>query len=455
MHSHAERGNDHARGASMTSVLSAKLLQTLAPWRSASAWHIAFSGGLDSTVLLHLLATLANTDTLPPLSAIHVHHGLQAAADAWPSHCQAVCDRLGVPLRVMRVHVQPGASLERAARDARYQAFSEATGAGEVLLTGQHRDDQAETLLFRLLRGAGVRGLAAMPAHRPLAGGHLVRPLLKASRAELEAYAREHQLAWIEDPSNADPRFSRNYLRHRVFPALTQRWPQAVSSLARTAEHLSEAQGLLDELARMDLQTADQPSPFPWLALPSLVLAPLRELSDARQRNVLRHWLTPLTRLPDSDHWAGWYSLRDAKGDAQPLWRLADGQLHRCGERLWWLPTTWSEFSDASVSWPCPQNPLELPGNGQLKFIGKAPEGPFVVRYRQGGEIIEVPGRGRRDLKRLLNECGLPGFVRGRLPLLYQGEQLLAVPSLAGLWAMPPRDWQLDWMPQTCDQGLS
>ncbi|MGX5793318.1 tRNA lysidine(34) synthetase TilS [Pseudomonas sp. E2-15] len=439
----------------MTSVLSAKLLQTLAPWRSASAWHIAFSGGLDSTVLLHLLATLANTDTLPPLSAIHVHHGLQAAADAWPSHCQAVCDRLGVPLRVMRVHVQPGASLERAARDARYQAFSEATGAGEVLLTGQHRDDQAETLLFRLLRGAGVRGLAAMPAHRPLAGGHLVRPLLKASRAELEAYAREHQLAWIEDPSNADPRFSRNYLRHRVFPALTQRWPQAVSSLARTAEHLSEAQGLLDELARMDLQTADQPSPFPWLALPSLVLAPLRELSDARQRNVLRHWLTPLTRLPDSDHWAGWYSLRDAKGDAQPLWRLADGQLHRCGERLWWLPTTWSEFSDASVSWPCPQNPLELPGNGQLKFIGKAPEGPFVVRYRQGGEIIEVPGRGRRDLKRLLNECGLPGFVRGRLPLLYQGEQLLAVPSLAGLWAMPPRDWQLDWMPQTCDQGLS
>ncbi|KAF2407689.1 tRNA(Ile)-lysidine synthase [Pseudomonas antarctica] len=455
MHSHAERGNDHARGASMTSVLSAKLLQALAPWRNAPAWHVAFSGGLDSTVLLHLLATLANTDTLPPLSAIHVHHGLQAAADAWPGHCQAVCDSLGMPLRVMRVQVQSGASLERAARDARYQAFTEVIGAGEVLFTGQHRDDQAETLLFRLLRGAGVRGLAAMPAHRPLAGGHLVRPLLKASRAELEAYAREHQLAWIEDPSNADPRFSRNYLRHRVFPVLTQRWPQAVSSLARTAEHLSEAQGLLDELARMDLQTADQPSPFPWLALPSLVLAPLRELSDARQRNVLRHWLTPLTRLPDSDHWAGWYSLRDAKGDAQPLWRLADGQLHRCGERLWWLPTTWSEFSDASVSWPCPQNPLELPGNGQLKFIGKAPEGPLAVRYRQGGEIIEVPGRGRRDLKRLLNECGLPGFVRGRLPLLYQGEQLLAVPTLAGLWAMSPGDWQLHWMPQTCDQGLS
>ena len=439
----------------MKPTLPAKLLQTLAPWRNAPAWHIAFSGGLDSTVLLHLLASLANTENFPPLSAIHVHHGLQAAADAWPNHCQTVCDSLGVPLRVMRVQVQLGASLERAAREARYQAFTKVTGAGEVLLTGQHRDDQAETLLFRLLRGAGVRGLAAMPVHRPLADGHLVRPLLEASRAELEAYAREHQLAWIEDPSNADPRFSRNYLRHRVFPALTQRWPQAVASLARTAEHLSEAQGLLDELAIMDLCAADQPSPFPWLALPSLALAPLRELSDARQRNALRHWLTPLTRLPDSDHWAGWYSLRDAKGDAQPLWRLADGQLHRCGERIWWLPTTWSEFSDAMVSWPDPQNPLELPGNGQLKFIGSAPEGLLSVRYRQGGEIVEVPGRGRRDLKRLLNERAVPGFIRGRLPLLYKGEQLLAVPTLAGLWASASGDWQLHWMTQICDQGLS
>ncbi|MCK1785716.1 tRNA lysidine(34) synthetase TilS, partial [Pseudomonas sp. TNT11] len=248
---------------------------------------------------------------------------------------------------------------------------------------------------------------------------------------------------------------SRNYLRHRVFPRLTERWPQAVASLARAAEHLSEAQGLLDELAGIDLQAADQPSPFPWLRLPSLALAPLCELSDARQRNALRHWLNPLTRLPDSDHWAGWHSLRDAKLDAQPLWRLADGDLHRCGERIWWLPSSWSEFSDVSVSWPQPQNPLELPGNGQLRLIGEVPDGVLQVRYRQGGEIIDIPGRGRRDLKRLLNESGLPGFVRGRLPLLYRGEQLLAAPSLAGLWNVSNDGWQLHWMPQTCDQGLS
>ncbi|WP_431701963.1 tRNA lysidine(34) synthetase TilS [Pseudomonas sp. BR20] len=439
----------------MKPTLPAKLLQALSPWRNAPAWHIAFSGGLDSTVLLHLLASLAKSETLPPLSAVHVHHGLQAVADAWPSHCQSVCDSLGVPLRVMHVHVQPGASLERAAREARYQAFTEMARVGEAVLTGQHRDDQAETLLFRLLRGAGVRGLAAMPAHRPLAGGFLVRPLLDVSRVELEAYAGDHQLKWIEDPSNADPRFSRNYLRHRVIPTLTERWPQAVSSLARTAEHLGEAQALLGELACMDLQAADQPSRFPWLLLPSLALGPLRELSDARQLNALRHWLAPLTRLPDSDHWAGWYSLRDAKGDAQPLWRLADGELHRCGERIWWLPGVWSEFSHGSVSWPDPRNPLELPGNGLLKIIGKAPEGPLEVRYRQGGEMLDVPGRGRRDLKRLLNECGVPVFVRGRLPLLYQGEQLLGVPHLTGLRGAPREGWQLDWIPQTCDQGLS
>jgi len=439
----------------MKPILPANLLKKLAPWRNAPAWHIAFSGGLDSTVLLHLLAFLANTETLPPLSAVHVHHGLQAAADAWPAHCQSICDNLGVPLSVKRVQVQPGASLERAAREARYRAFAEVTGAGEVVLTGQHRDDQAETLLFRLLRGAGVRGLAAMPVQRPLAGGYLVRPLLDVSREALEVYAHEHQLKWIEDPSNADSRFSRNYLRHRVLPALTERWPQAVTGLARTAEHLGEAQGLLDELALLDLQAASKASAFSWLGLPSLALAPLCELSDARQRNALRHWLAPLTRLPDSDHWAGWHSMRDAKGDAQPLWRLADGELHRCGQRIWWLPSTRSEFSDATVSWPDPQNPLELPGNGQLTLTGEAPEGPLEVRYRQGGEILEVPGRGRRDLKRLLNESGVPGFVRGRLPLLYQGEQLLGVPSLAGLWPAPSDDWQLHWMPQTCDQGLS
>ena len=210
--------------------MSTLLLQALGPWRNAKAWHVALSGGLDSTVLLHLLVQLRKTHSLPPITAVHVHHGLQAAADAWPAHCQALCKGLGVPLQVIAVQVQAGASVERAARDARYQAFTAISGAGEVLLLGQHRDDQAETLLFRLLRGAGVSGLAGMPRQRRLGAGHLCRPLLDVSRAQLESYARAQGLSWIEDPSNSQTDFSRNFLRHEVLPVLARRWPQAAGT---------------------------------------------------------------------------------------------------------------------------------------------------------------------------------------------------------------------------------
>ncbi|SEE15300.1 MULTISPECIES: tRNA lysidine(34) synthetase TilS [Pseudomonas] len=435
--------------------LPVRLLLNLKPWRNATTWRIAFSGGLDSTVLLHLLANLAKNEHLPELKAIHIHHGLQAVADTWPEHCQSVCDGLGVPLQVVHVQVQPGASLERAARDARYGAFIEATQANEVLLTAQHRDDQAETLLFRLLRGAGVRGLSGVPSQRALGRGHLLRPLLDVSRAELEAYATGHQLRWIEDPSNQDHQFSRNYLRHQVLPVMTARWPQAVASMARSAAHLSEARGLLDELAHIDLAHALTDSEFDWLGVPSLELSPIAKLSAARQRNAMSHWLAALTRLPDSDHWSGWEDLRDATGDARPIWRLADGELHRAGGRIWWLSGRWRRPALDVGRWADPSQALVLPDNGVLTFTGQPPEGPLHIRYREGGETMNLPDRGHRDLKRLLNERGVPGFVRGRLPLLYRGEQLLAVANLRGLNGCEQDGWNLHWQPPNEDQGLS
>lgn len=429
-------------------------MSSLEPWRNAAHWRIAFSGGLDSTVLLHLLAHLARHHSLPALSAIHIHHGLQAAADAWPEHCQSVCDALGVSLQVIRVSVQPGASLERAAREARYAAFMSLTEADDVLLTGQHRDDQAETLLFRLMRGAGVRGLSAMPAQRPLGQGTLLRPLLDATRAELEAYARAHQLHWIEDPSNEDRQFSRNYLRHQVLPLLTARWPQAQASMARSAAHLHEAQGLLDELAQLDLAQAATPSGFPWLDLPSLELVPLANLSAARQRNALSHWLAPLTRLPDTDHWSGWDNLCGAASDASPVWRLADGEVHRSAGRIWWLNGDWLRAPAVSVDWHDPSMPLPLANNGRVMFSGQTPIGPLRIGYRQGGEVMHLADRGHRDLKRLLNERAVPGFVRGRLPLLFRGAELLAVANLPGLDGQGADGWKLHWQPTDEDQGL-
>ncbi|WP_369987781.1 tRNA lysidine(34) synthetase TilS [Pseudomonas xanthosomatis] len=428
------------------------LSSQLAPWLSAPAWHIAFSGGLDSTVLLHLLADYRRTHATPPLRAIHVHHGLQAAADTWPEHCRAVCQAFGVELDIVNVKVAPGASLEQAARDARYGAFEKLLVPGEVLFTGQHRDDQAETLLFRLLRGAGLRGLAAMPETRALGQGRLVRPLLRVARRQLQAYAEERGLVWVEDPSNADTGFARNFLRGEVLPLLHARWPQAEGNLARAAQHLGEAQGLLDELAVTDLAAAGGAEPWPWLGLASLDIATLATLSPARQRNALQYWLSARTRLPDSRHWAGWDDLRDAAADATPVWRLTDGQLLRSHGRIWWLSGAWLQPVTGGQAWPEPGRPLHLPGNGSVRLAGEPAGQGLRIAYRVGGEVMQVPGRGRRDLKRLLNEAQLPHFVRPRLPLLYCGDQLLAV---ANLPALGGANCQLHWQPPTNVQGLS
>ncbi|MDU9393183.1 tRNA lysidine(34) synthetase TilS [Pseudomonas sp. zfem002] len=428
--------------------LASRVQDKLAPWRDAPGWCVALSGGLDSTVLLHLLAGLSDR---PALRAVHVHHGLQQVADTWPEHCRRLCDALGVELLVRHVRVEEDASIEQAARNARYGAFSEVLQTGEILLTGQHREDQAETLLLRLLRGAGLRGLMAMPGQRSLGAGSLVRPLLDISRDELLRHAQAHGLSWIEDSSNADTRFNRNYLRHQVFPALASRWPQASRSLARAAGHLAQAGELLDELAREDLVQAQVPGDFPWLGLPSLHLPGLAHLSPARQRNAMQSWLARFTRLPDTDHWAGWNDLRDARADASPIWKLTDGELHRAGERIYWLSGNWLGAPGEAAYWNDPRQALELAGNGRVFLTGNLPQEGLRIAYRQGGESMTLPGRGRRDLKRLLNERQVPCFVRSRLPLLFAGERLVAVANLPDL---TDGDLQLVWRVPTSEQGL-
>jgi len=410
----------------------------LALWPNAAALRVAFSGGLDSTVLLHALAQLADQEKRPPLSAIHIAHGLQKEAEDWPRHCQRFCQTLGIPLQIISVKVDTRvASLERAAREARHSAFATQLNRGELLLLAQHQDDQAETLLLRLLRGAGVRGLAAMPKSRPLGQGHLLRPLLNCSRQMLENYAKAEGLSWIEDPSNQDTRFARNHLRQNVLPTLRQHWPAASRTIARASEHLCEAQQLLEELAESDLASAQTRSPWPWLKLPSLELAPLLALSAARQRLALRHFLAPLTWLPDSRHFAGWQALKTATHDANPIWKLQNGELHRAAGRLWWLSGNWLKPPAAPPAWHNPKQPLRLPGNGELRLIGPPPAGALQVRYRSGGERLLLPGRGSRDLKRLLNEQRLPAFIRPRLPLLYCQDKLIAVANLPMTPALP------------------
>lgn len=422
------------------------ILDKLLPWRDKSSFCIAFSGGMDSTVLLHAIARLAKQHRLPQLRAIYIQHGLQEAAQAWPAHCQRVCAELQMPLSVIEVNVAQTASVERAAREARYAAFAEHLHSDEVLLMAQHLDDQAETVLFRLLRGAGVSGLRGIPAQRALRVGYLLRPLLGLSRQQLQSYAQQQGLQWIEDPSNASDGFARNYLRQQIIPCLQTRWPALRSTLQRSAQHMQEAQHLLDELAELDLKHAQPQASLAWLHLPSLDLTVVRDLSLARQKNLLRYWLAAFTLPPDSAHWQSWQTLRDAKSAAKPLWRLQQGALLRSQNTVYWLPQDYLDEPPAlSLTIACAGR-YQLAHNGFLIVSGEL-HAPLQISYRQGTERLLIAGRGHRDVKRLLQEEGIPAFLRGRLPLVFQQDQLVAIANLTHLnrpsLSKVTIDWQL------------
>jgi tRNA(Ile)-lysidine synthase len=289
---------------------------------------VGLSGGCDSVVLLHILSQLGSAHSL---SAIHVHHGLSPNADRWASFCRDYCARLKIALLVQNVDVElgQGDGLESAARRARYKVFSGMQA--DCLVLAQHRGDQAETVLFNLLRGAGVVGAAAMPAVRDYAGKPLLRPLLDISRAEIEAYALSHQLTWIEDESNQDISFSRNYLRHEIFPALLERFPAAESSLAQAAANFSEAASLLDELAEQD-----------WCLVQEGEVAQLgllRQLSTQRFKNLLRYRLRQLGwRMPAASRLDEYVrQLQTAGPDRHPELVLSEGRMYSALGRLHWL----------------------------------------------------------------------------------------------------------------------
>jgi tRNA(Ile)-lysidine synthase len=289
---------------------------------------VGLSGGCDSVVLLHLASRLGLGERL---SALHVHHGLSPNADAWADFCAAYCRDLGVSLQLCRVQVanDGGLGLEAAARHARYAAFVECSA--DILLLAHHRGDQAETVLFNLLRGSGVAGAAGMPVERRLGDRRLLRPLLEFGRRELEEYARQHDLRWIDDESNADLHYARNYLRHQVMPLLGQRFPAAEGALAQAARHFAEADAVLDELADSDWQVAEGDG--------GTSLAVLRRLSLPRLKNLLRYRLRALGwRAPGAerlDEFAR--QLLTAGPDRHPELVLADGTLRAAKGRLHWL----------------------------------------------------------------------------------------------------------------------
>lgn len=402
-------------------------LQALPP---ASGYCVAYSGGRDSHVLLHALAAL-RPRLSRPLRALHVDHGLQPAAADWARHCEHVCRQLQIPLSVHKATVDTavGVSPEAAAREARYRICIAELAPGEALLLAHHRDDQAETLLLRLFRGAGVHGLAAMRPVRPLGAGLLLRPLLDQPREALAAYAQAQALHWVEDPSNLDLRFDRNFLRRQLLPMLAERWPGYVAPVARTAAHAQEAQTLLDELAGQDLAAV--------AAGEGLRLSGVVALSDARRRNLIRYWLRqhgvqapPTERLS-----AGITALLEAGADRQPQLVWGGNSIRRYRDLL--LLATAADRGEPAESllWDL-RHPLSLPigtltaeptvGGGLRADLIDAHD--LSVRFRCGGERCRPAGRPRsQTLKKLLQEAGVPPWEREVLPLLYVGDEIAAV----------------------------
>ena len=426
-------------------TLSTHIDCALAMTSPGRAVWVALSGGLDSSLLLTLAAAACRLHPRP-LYALHVDHGLQPAAADFERHCRRLCSRLGVPLFVERacVDLASGLGLEGAAREARYAAFARRLRPGDTLWLAQHRDDQAETFLLAALRRSGVAGLAAMPALREFGGATLARPLLGVSRTVLEHEARQRALSWSDDPSNDETDVDRNYLRHTVMPRLKARWPEADAGLAAAAAHAGEALGLLEELAEEDLARCG--------ADPGrIALAPLVTLSRPRQRLLLRHCATRLgLPTPPAKRLESLLSQLGARRDAEVRVSWAGAEARRWDAAVWLLAGHDGGEGTDGVGVPegqwDGQAPLQTPwGERRVRLlgVGETALGLLSLRPRQGGERLRLAGRGGRDLKRLLQEAGVPPWRRATTVVVWHGDQPVAALELVeGRWVAVAEGWR-------------
>ena len=401
---------------------------------SGSSLLVALSGGVDSVVLLHLLHQISRAFPLR-LSALHVHHGISRQADSWENFCIELCAKYSIPLQVEHVDIAPlrEMGIEAAARQLRHAAL--ARQQVDFIALAHHRDDQVETLLLQLLRGAGVRGCSAMPIMKQREDAPaLLRPLLDVARSELELYALEKALHWVEDDSNEDVSYPRNFLRHRVLPEIAQRFPAYRSTMARSASHFAEASALLDELAMQDAASAIQDA--------RLSVAALRLLSNARGKNLLRYFLTQQgAPLPDTTRLTEMLRQLCAAGEgAQIRITWQDWQLRCYQDYAYVMPITLPAVDfeivwqgEAEITLPASHGTLyfqQVPGQG-LK-LASLQQDKVLIRPRRGSENIQLEKtRPFQSLRNLLPQMGVPPWQRELLPLLFCGNELVCIPGLA------------------------
>ncbi|MCQ1058545.1 tRNA lysidine(34) synthetase TilS [Photobacterium sp. ZSDE20] len=414
---------------------------------------LALSGGLDSRVLLHLMGRYLQAHPEASCKAVHVHHGLSPNADLWAERCADWAAEAGISIEVERVSLILGKrmSVEQQARDARYAALRDYITPGTVLLTAQHADDQLETVLLALKRGSGPAGLSAMPQRMAFASGWLLRPLLDQPRIVIEQYANEHRLDWIEDESNSDERYDRNFLRHQITPLLNSRWPGIRKAVARSAVLCGEQEALLQELLAEQLSqaiSADQ-------SLGITHLNPDQPGSERRGKALLRFWFAAIgVKMPSQAQLEQvWHSVVLAKPDANPKVCWGDAEVRRFRQRLY-VVQPWPDASGSILPVSVNQH-CHLPSSLGSLLLAESEDGhlrlplynePVSVRFEPAGLEVQPVGRvGKRKLKKLFQEYGVPSWQRRRTPLIFYGEELAAVAGLFVVEAFAGKDCDLTW----------
>lgn len=435
------------------------VLQVINKYPPSPCYWIAYSGGMDSEVLLKICSELRQNGTIPDIRAIHVDHGLQSEATLFAKHCQSQCHKLSVPLKLIQVkaHARPGESPEEAARNARYQAILDMMAPGDTVLTAQHQDDQAETMLLQLLRGAGLAGLAAMPERSEFGEAYLLRPFLECSRTNIQNHAESLQLNWVEDPSNQDMRFDRNYIRGQIMPMLRQRWPSASTTISRSAGHCAEAEATLQTVAHGLLKDILNPQRN------SLCLNGLKNLPAREQRLLIRKWIQASGyRCPSAKTTERIIrEMFEARPDRSPRVKWSDAEIRRFRNELFILPPEENPGVPPVTLWPKATS-IKLPGdNGSLQLVqtiepGLSAElwqkGNISVRYRNAENNCRMPGKqNSHSLKKFFQEQEIPPWIREKIPLIFNDDELLAIP---GYWVNPQylngttqHNLRIDWYP--------
>lgn len=406
-----------------------------------SHFLIAFSGGLDSTALLLLFAKLRKNQPHLQLRAIHIHHGLSPNADNWVTHCQHLCEQLAIPLQVEKVQILHNKGIEAGAREARYQAIKKHLAYNEILVSAHHLQDQSETFFLALKRGSGVAGLAAMPVCSKLYNMPLFRPLLPFSRHQLQTYVEQTGVVWIEDESNQDNRYERNFLRNQVLPHLRQRWKHFDLAVQRSAKHCLEQQQLLNELLQSCFEQHFDKTDR------TFHLSNFSTYSLLQQKALLRLWFSQcLMPMPSTQQLA--QILQDvitAAPDRNPHFQLGDTMLRRYQNKLYLTPL----FADLTgvkiklnigekVTLPDGLGEIEAQSNGQhLVLVWQQGEKgvscplpltnePIQLGFQYSGKVRLKPQAMRQEIKKVWQKFNIPVWQRNRIPLIFYGEKLQA-----------------------------